>query len=144
VQKPWSQAMRGFFVAGLVVAILFVLILPPIVSVISEGTVRVPLTVRVAFALLIVVQSVHLPSAMLLVSPAWLRFQSACVAAMLMLNLPLSWWLAGSLGAAGPVAASVVAIAAAQLVPGWLKARQAASRLDARVETAQPVVSTVS
>jgi len=135
--------LGGFFVAGGVVGGSLVVALPVIVDVLSRGTVVAPSLLAAAFAGLIVVQAAHLPSAMLLTSPPLLRFQAACVVTMLAINVPLSWVLAGAIGAAGPVIGSVVAIGLAQLLPGLLKARRFVSRdVNWPNSSSSPVMST--
>jgi len=123
LKLPWRQAMLGFLAAGAVVGGSLAVVLPIVVHVLSDGTVRAPALLVAGFAGLIVVQATHLPSAMLLTRPALLRFQAGCVLAMVAINIPLSWILAGAAGAAGPVIGSAVAIALAQLIPGLLMAR---------------------
>ena len=143
LRKPWLYALGGFIVAGVVVGGSLVVALPVVVDVLSRGTVVAPSLLAAAFAGLIVVQAAHLPSAMLLTSPPLLRFQAACVVTMLAINVPLSWVLAGAVGAAGPVIGSVVAIGVAQLLPGLLKARRFVSRdVNWPNSSSSPVMST--
>jgi O-antigen/teichoic acid export membrane protein len=141
LRRPWVYALRGFFVAGAVVGGSLAVALPFVVDLLSRGTVRAPSLLAAAFAGLIVVQATHLPSAMLLTSPSLLRFQAACVLAMVAINIPLSWVLAGAIGAAGPVIGSVVAVGAAQLIPGLLKARRFVSIRSNWADTAAPPIA---
>jgi O-antigen/teichoic acid export membrane protein len=73
--------------------------------------------VFIAFAGLLAVQTITVPFGMLLTDPAGLRFQAAFLAAMMVVNLGLSWMLSPSLGDAGPVLGSVIAVALCQLIP---------------------------
>mgnify|MGYP007007307742 FL=1 len=49
--------------------------------------------------------------------PAGLRFQMLPVLILVPMNLALSWALIAPLGAAGPIAGSVIAVIVCQLVP---------------------------
>jgi O-antigen/teichoic acid export membrane protein len=80
--------------------------------------------VLLAFALLLVVQSLQSPLGMLLSDATGLRFQAKTVVVMLCLNLPLSIVLAGRLGASGPVLSTVLSVALAQLIPCAIRARK--------------------
>lgn len=122
LRKPWRNALCGFGTVGLIIATFMAVLLPSIVHVISGGRVAAPPLLVGALAAMLVVQALHLPSGMLLTRPAQLRFQALCVAGMLTLNVPLSWVLARTIGAAGPVVGSVIAIGVAQLLPTWLMA----------------------
>jgi O-antigen/teichoic acid export membrane protein len=144
LRRPWTLALRGFGLTGVVVAIVLVTALPVIARILSGGTVGVPMSLAYAFGALMIAQSIHLPSAMLLTSPGQLRFQARCVFAMVILNLPLSWWLAGSIGAAGPVVGSAVAISLSQLLPGWLLARRITSENSSQSAVAHPSLPSVA
>jgi O-antigen/teichoic acid export membrane protein len=76
---------------------------------------------------LLVVQSLQMATGILLISPQQLRFQAVCVLVLVVTNLPLSWWLAGMIGPAGPVWASVITVAACQTVPAIVVASRATS-----------------
>jgi hypothetical protein len=115
-----------------VFAVSFLLLAGPIIEWMSNGTATPELPLLASFAALLVVQSLHVGSGILLITPAQLRFQAVCVVALVLANLPLSWVLAPVLGPTGPVLASVVTVAACQLVPGVIAAHRATSDRGAR------------
>ena len=139
LRKSWFTGLAILSAAGLIAAIAFLLLSPVAVQWMSAGTARPGWSLLLAFAALLIVQSTHLTTGIMLISPRQLRFQAACVVALVVTNLPLSWVLAGPLGPAGPVLASVITVAACQLLPGVVLAhritstRAAASQL--RTET---------
>lgn len=121
---PWKNAVSGFAGAGAGAAGVLMLSGGFIIEIVSGGTIDAPLSLMAALSLLLVVQAAHLPSGMLLTTPGGLRFQAVCVVAMLVINVPASWFAAAAWGAAGPVIASVAAITVAQFVPGLFAARR--------------------
>lgn len=117
-RKSWLTGLAILGTAGLLAATAFLLLSPLAIHWMSAATSHPGQSVLLAFAVLLVVQSVHLTSGIMLISPKQLRFQAMCVGALVVTNLPLSWVLAGTLGAAGPVWASALTVAVCQLVPG--------------------------
>jgi len=111
----YRRMFRAFFVAGAAGGIAFV-VFGPLVTRVWAGSSGGSFGLWCAFALLLLVQSTHLPGGMFLTQPAGLRFQAICVTAMCAVNLPLSIALARMVGAPGPVLASVVTIVSLQLV----------------------------
>jgi O-antigen/teichoic acid export membrane protein len=126
-RKSWLTGLAILGAAGLVAAAGFLALSPFAVHWMSAGNARPAWSLLLAFAALLVVQSVHLTSGIMLITPKQLRFQAVCVFALVVTNLPLSWVLAGVLGAAGPVLASAITVAACQLVPGAIVANRATS-----------------
>jgi O-antigen/teichoic acid export membrane protein len=111
--------------AGLLGATGFLLLSPLAIGWMSAGTARPGWSLLLAFAALLVVQSLQMATGILLISPKQLRFQAVCVFVLVVTNLPLSWLLAGMIGPAGPVWASAVTVAACQLIPGIIVAHRA-------------------
>lgn len=140
LRKSWSTGLAILSVAGLIAALAFLLVSPVAVQWMSADTARPGWSLLLAFAALLVVQSVHLTTGIMLISPGQLRFQAACVVALVATNLPLSWVLAGPLGPAGPVLASAITVAGCQLLPGVVLAHRITSTRAAapqlRAETA--------
>lgn len=126
-RKSWLAGLAMLGVAGVIAASVFLALSPFAIQWTSAGTARPGWSLLLAFAALLVVQSVHLTSGIMLISPEQLRFQAICVVALVVTNLPLSWLLAGTLGPAGPVLASAITVAVCQLVPGVIVARRATS-----------------
>jgi O-antigen/teichoic acid export membrane protein len=113
--------------AGFILATAFLLLSRYVVHWTSAGSSDPEWSLLLAFAVLLVVQSVHITTGIMLLTPRQLRFQAACVVALVLTNLPLSWILAPQLGAAGPVIASAITVAACQLVPCVIVATRATS-----------------
>ena len=101
----------------------------------SGGAVELGRLLVVSFAVLMVVQAVKYPIGMFLTDARGLRFQALVVVAALPVNVGLSWYLAGPLGAAGPVIGSVVAVACSQVLADVVYVRRRL-RADRRGEVA--------
>lgn len=105
-----------FVAMGLILA-LILLILGPLLAKLLYGT-EVPILVWASFAALLLVQCAHMPSGMYLTGNAELARQAIGILCMAATSVLLSLWTAPRWGAAGPILASTLAIAAIQLVPG--------------------------
>lgn len=137
VRRAWFRFLSIFLIASTGFGALYVLLGPYVIGFLTEDRLSVGTVLLVSFAALLVVQSTHLVDGMLLTRPDELRKQAVAVVAMTVLNLGLGWWWAGtSLGATGPVLASVTAVFACQLLPGLVQAARAVEghglRLDQR------------
>jgi O-antigen/teichoic acid export membrane protein len=118
----WLRVVALFVSASAIVAGVVVLLTPVAARIVSHDRIRIGLDLRLAFGALLVVQICGLVTGMVLNDPAGLRFQACCSIVMLVANLALSWVLAGSsLGVAGPVIASVVAITTLMTLPIFLR-----------------------
>jgi len=113
-----QSAVRAFLLIGLGSGLAAVVTMPWLSRLVGAGQVYVPLRLAAAFACLLLVQSVQLPLGMFLTSPSGLRFQAVCVSAMVPVSCVTSYVLSGPWGAVGPLAGSVLAILACQVVPG--------------------------
>jgi O-antigen/teichoic acid export membrane protein len=120
LRRSWLTSVRLLGLAGAGLAVAYLLLANVIIAFMSAGTAHAPLSLLVSFAALLVVQSLHVGTGMLLISPRQLRFQAACVLALVITNIPLSWVLAPVMGGSGPVVASAVTVTACQLVPGLI------------------------
>jgi O-antigen/teichoic acid export membrane protein len=124
VRRRWLTCVALLGSAGLVSAIVFLLLGGVVIGWMSGGTATLEFPLLLSFAALLVVQSLHVGTGIMLISPRQLRFQSKCVVALVVTNVPLSWFLAPLVGPAGPVIASVVTVAICQLLPGVVVARR--------------------
>jgi O-antigen/teichoic acid export membrane protein len=77
-----------------------------------------------SFVVLMVLQGIKYPLGMYLTDARGLRFQALTIVAMLPLNVGLSWYLAGPLGAAGPVIGSVAGVACSQVAANVIYVRR--------------------
>ncbi len=133
-RKSWLTGLGILGSAGVGAALGLLFLSPFVIRWMSAGSGRPGWSLLLAFAALLVVQSLHLTTGIMLTSPDKLRFQAACVLALVIANLPLSWLLAGTLGPAGPVLASAITVAACQLLPGIVVANRATSTRTAAPE----------
>lgn len=118
LRKGWLTGVVILGGAGTAIAICFLLLARYLIGWMSNGEATPSWSLLIAFALLLVVQSIHVTTGILLISPKKLRFQAICVIALVVTNLPLSWVLTPALGAAGPVFASAITVLVCQLLPG--------------------------
>lgn len=128
VRKTWLTGLAILGAAGALAATGFVLLSPYVIGWTSDGLATPPISLLVAFSALLVVQSLHATTSIMLISPKALRFQAVCMIALVVTNLPLSWVLAPVLGPSGPVFASALTMALCQLIPGVIVAHRATSR----------------
>jgi O-antigen/teichoic acid export membrane protein len=104
--------MSAAFGAGAATLALAVAVASPFLAeVASGGAISVGLPVVISFAILMVLQAVKYPLGMYLTDPPGLRYQARMIVTMLPVNVGLSWYLTGPLGAAGPVVGSLVGVA---------------------------------
>jgi O-antigen/teichoic acid export membrane protein len=111
-------AMVGCFGLGALVAGSAMIVVGPVLArLMTRGSIVLPTSLLVAMAALLLVQAAHLPSGMFLTDESGLLFQAKCVAVMVVVNVGVSWWAAGHIGARGPIVGSLVAVGVAQLLP---------------------------
>ncbi|MCZ2804098.1 oligosaccharide flippase family protein [Modestobacter sp. VKM Ac-2983] len=91
-----------------------------------------------SFAVLMVLQGAKYPLGMFMTDARGLRFQALMIVAMLPLNVGLSWWLAGPLGAAGPVLGSIAGVAASQVLGNLLYVRRTLRAAERDAATVRP------
>jgi O-antigen/teichoic acid export membrane protein len=120
-QRAFVQASAALGGVGLLLAIAYVIVMPGLGELVTGHRVSVSGGLVLAFALLLVVQSFHQPSAMLQTDVPGLRFNAVAVIVMTVLNLALSIATARSLGAAGPVLASAGSLTAALAIPSFVR-----------------------
>jgi O-antigen/teichoic acid export membrane protein len=109
---PMSWVFGGV-AAGMAVAVA--LASPFLADVASGGRIELPMLLVVSFTLFMVLQGLKYPLGMFMTDAPGLRFQAAMIVLMLPVNVGLSWFLAGEIGAAGPVIGSLVGVGIFQL-----------------------------
>lgn len=119
----WKRALAVMGTAGVAAGGLYYLLVRPVGLWLSHGTVHIGVSLALAFACLVLVMSIHQPSAMMLTEPKLLAFQAYCCAAMLPVNIGLSILLVGRVGAAGAVWGSAIAVLLVQAIPAMVRAR---------------------
>ncbi|QDP95181.1 oligosaccharide flippase family protein [Microlunatus elymi] len=105
---------------GGVAAIAMSVLSPWLADLATGGEVGLPLLLLISFSVLMVAQGVNYPLGMYLTEPSGLRFQAVMILLMLPLNLGLSIWLTGPLGASGPAIGSAVGVLLCQVVANWI------------------------
>ena len=125
LRKGWLTGLLILSGTGAVMAACFLLLARYLIGWMSAGQGTPSWSLLTAFAALLVVQSIHVTTGILLIAPDKLRFQAFCVVALVITNVPLSWVLTPMLGAAGPVYASAITVLMCQLIPGVIIAARA-------------------
>ena len=116
VESPFGAA-RSFAAMGGGLSLVLVLVAPWMASVLSDGKIELPVTLLAANIANVVVEAAKQPLGMYMTDPRGLRAQMIPVVILVPMNLVLSWVLIAPLGAAGPIAGSVIAVIVCQLVP---------------------------
>lgn len=106
-----------FAAASLILCSGGVLLAPVIAPIISGNQVRISLGLGLAFTFFVVCQSLQSPLGIYLTDVPGLRYQSACVVAVVLSALVLCLMLTPVLGAAGPLVATGVSIFMFQVIP---------------------------
>lgn len=122
VRRGWLTGVAMLSGLGLVMAVCFLVFSRFLIGWMSGSQANPPWSLIVAFALFLFIQAAHVGTGIFLIAPAMLRFQAVCVVALVATNLPLSWFLAPTLGVAGPVYASAATVLVCQLIPGVMMA----------------------
>lgn len=113
----WLLSLVVMAIVGLLGAGSLGILLDPVSALVTSGQVQIPIGLAIAFAALLFVMAVHQPSAMLLTTSRALRFQAYCMGALAIVSVPIGVALAPTLGAAGPVWATAIAVAGTSLIP---------------------------
>ena len=116
VESPFGAA-RAFAAMGGGLSLGLVIVAPWMASVLSDGKIELPVTLLAANIANVVVEAAKQPLGMYMTDPRGLRAQMIPVVILVPMNLVLSWVLIAPLGAAGPIAGSVIAVIVCQLVP---------------------------
>ena len=116
VESPFGAA-GTFATMGGALGLAMALAAPWAAHVISSGKVVLPLALLAANVANVVVEAAKQPLGMYMTDPRGLRAQMLPIIILVPMNLALSWALIAPLGAAGPIAGSVIAVIVCQLVP---------------------------
>ncbi len=126
----------GFGGAAAAVCLVLSLASPWLASGASGGSIDLPVGVLVAYSALMIVQAARYPLGSYLTDAPGLRFQAWMIMGMLPVNLALSWVLAASLGAVGPLIGSIVSMTIFQLYATWWYVGRERRRRSAAAEQA--------
>ena len=116
VESPFGAA-SSFAAMGGALGLAMALVAPWAAHILSSGKIVLPLALLVANVANVVVEAAKQPLGMYMTDPRGLRAQMLPVIILVPMNLALSWVLITPLGAAGPIAGSVIAVIVCQLVP---------------------------
>ena len=115
--RMWWR-LTATFVGIAAIAMLAIVALAPLAAtVLSGGRIDVSAWLALAFGVLLVGQTAHLPSSVLLTRPNEARWQALWALAMAAVSIGVGVVAAARFGAVGVVYASALAILAAQVVP---------------------------
>jgi O-antigen/teichoic acid export membrane protein len=120
-QRAFAQASFALGAAGMLLGIGYLVCMPYLSDIVTGNRVSVSSGLALAFALFMIAQSFHQPSAMLQTDVAGLRFNAVAVVVMTVLNIVMSVALARPLGASGPVLASTLSLTIALAIPSFVR-----------------------
>jgi O-antigen/teichoic acid export membrane protein len=115
--RMWWRLTATFAGIAAIAVLAIVPLAPLAATVLSGGRIDVSAWLALAFGVLLVGQTVHLPSNVLLTRPNEARWQALWTLAMATISIALGSAAAARFGAVGVVYASAVAILAAQVLP---------------------------
>ncbi|WP_210600735.1 hypothetical protein, partial [Staphylococcus aureus] len=105
-------------------ALLLALVSPWIASFVSAGQIVLDPWLVGGFVAFVVVQAAKYPLGMYMTDQRGLRFQVVPLLILVPVNLGLSWWLVGLVGAGGPIIGSAVSVLLCQVLPDlWYVSR---------------------
>ncbi|WP_426763929.1 hypothetical protein ACP3TD_15770 [Pseudarthrobacter sp. 1G09] len=120
----WRLMVGVFGVGGLVAGFLLWKIGPYLGHVISRGEIAIGEDTFLAFGLLLLAQSLHLPAGSMLTKPVELRYQAICVAVMATLSLSIGVVFSATYGAPIIAFGAAVGVFAGQFVPDIVAVRR--------------------
>jgi O-antigen/teichoic acid export membrane protein len=115
--RMWWRLTAIFAAIASITMLIMVSFAPLAAAVLSGGRIDVSAWLALAFGVLLVGQTVHLPSNVLLTRPNEARWQALWALAMAAVSIGLGSAAAARFGAVGVVYASALAILAAQVLP---------------------------
>jgi O-antigen/teichoic acid export membrane protein len=133
IRSPFKPTM-WFLAGGLILAGGLALLSPVIARFVSGGRIVLDFWLVLGFVIFVAMQAAKYPVGMYMTDKQGLRFQVVPILVLVPLNLALSWWLIGMVGAGGPILGSAIAVLVCQVVPNFayvsrdLKRRAAAAK----------------
>jgi O-antigen/teichoic acid export membrane protein len=140
IESPLKPTM-WFFLGGLAFALVLAVLSPFLAGYISSGKIVLDPWLIGGFIVFVAFQAAKYPIGMYMTDARGLKFQIVPILIMVPLNLGISWWLIGVVGAGGPIIGSAVSVLLCQIIPNFLYVRRdlAARRLEAQIDSAPPV-----
>lgn len=142
VESP-SIPSLWFLTGGLALGTLLAVLSPWLADFISDGKITLDGWLIWGFVIFVGLQAAKYPAGMYMTDKRGLTFQVAPILAMIPLNLVLSWWLIGLIGAGGTIIASAAAVLICQVIPNLLYVRRDLQRRRLAAEI-QPELEPVS
>ena len=137
VESP-AVATLWFLAGGLLMGGALAALSPFLAGFVSGGQIHLDGWLLVSFVVFVGLQAAKYPIGMYMTDKRGLVFQVVPVLVMIPLNIGLSWWLIGIIGAAGPVVGSSVAVALCQVLPNLrYVSRDVAKRRQAALDAAE-------
>lgn len=128
VRSPFRLS-AAFGAGTLALALAMSALLPWIVPVISAGRISLSPWMLFAFVVFVLMEGIKYPLGMYMTDARGLRFQIIPILVLVPLNVAISWALIPTLGAAGPVMGSAVAVFLLQVIPyAWYVRRDIGAR----------------
>ena len=135
IESPMKPTL--YFVAGgLAMGGALALVSPWIVEFISGGKITLDFWLVAGFVLFVTLEAAKYPVGMYMTDKQGLKFQVIPILILVPVNLALSWWLVGIVGAGGPIIGSAITVAAFQVLPNFWYVRRDLARRRAGIQTA--------
>ncbi|SDL13790.1 Membrane protein involved in the export of O-antigen and teichoic acid [Arthrobacter sp. ov407] len=113
-----------FVIGGLCLAGGLAALSPWLAAFISEGQIALDPWLVAGFVLFVTLQAAKYPIGMYMTDQRGLWFQVVPILILVPLNLGISWFLIGLLGAGGPVIGSAISVALCQVIPNFWYVRR--------------------
>jgi O-antigen/teichoic acid export membrane protein len=123
VRSP-NGPTAAFAIGGLGLGTALALVSPWLVDVVSAGRLHLDGWLVWGFVAFATVQAAKYPIGMYMTDKRGLRFQVVPILILVPINLGLSWWLVGVIGAGGTIIGSTIAVVLCQVIPNLLYVRR--------------------
>jgi hypothetical protein len=138
VRSPFKPTL-WFLAGGLLLAGVLALVSPFIADYVSGGRITLDGWLIGGFVAFVAMQAMKYPLGMYMTDKRGLQFQVIPILIMVPLNLGISWWLIGVVGAGGPIIGSAVSVLLCQVIPSFVYVSRDLRRRSA--EAGEPVVT---
>lgn len=116
----WWRSLGAAVVVGICGAAVFVCVAPGLCSLISGEQIEPSRGLAMSFGVLFLMQTIHLPTGMMLTSPRELAWQAKLTVCVAISSVALSFWLVPAFGAQAVAWSAAASIGVFQVVPGVL------------------------
>ncbi len=140
IQSPFKP-MMWFTIGGLLLAGALAALSPWIAKFVFDGKITLDPWLIIGFVVFVTFQASKYPLGMYMTDKTGLKFQVPPILVMVPLNLGLSWWLIGVVGAGGPIIGSAIGVLLCQVIPNYLYVRRDLRRRAAEAAAPAPAVS---